>query len=162
MVTASNRRHAFFTLRFYHAAILDRRRTCAYRRSGMAKAGGGEATILVADDDPSILGMLRARLSAVGYRVVTAGDGGDALEVARREKPALVVLDVMMPTMTGWEVCRELRADPATAAVKIIMLTAIGSAMNEMTSPLYGADAYLDKPFEFTDLEAQIAKQLTA
>jgi DNA-binding response OmpR family regulator len=126
----------------------------------MAKAGGREATILVADDDPSILGMLRARLTAAGYRVVTAGDGGDALEVARREHPALVVLDVMMPTMSGWEVCRELRADPATAAVKIIMLTAIGSAMNEMTSPLYGANAYLDKPFEFTELERQIAAQL--
>ncbi len=123
------------------------------------KADGG-ATILVADDDPSILAMLRARLGAIGYRVVTAADGDAALEVARRERPQLVVLDVMMPSMTGWEVARELRADPVTRPVKIIMLTAIGPDMNEMTSPLYGADAYLDKPFEFTALEAEIARQL--
>jgi DNA-binding response OmpR family regulator len=127
----------------------------------MAKvSGGGSATILVADDDPSILGLLRARLTASGYRVVTAVDGVAALEVARREHPALVVLDVMMPTMSGWEVARELRSDPATAPMKIIVLTAIGSVMNEMTSPLYGADAYLDKPFEFTALEAEIARLL--
>jgi len=121
---------------------------------------GGVTTILIADDDPSILGMLRARLSAAGYRVVTAGDGGDALEAARRDRPALVVLDVMMPTMSGWEVARELRGDPDTATIKIVMLTAIGPAMNEMTSPLYGADAYVDKPFEFTALESEISRLL--
>ena len=99
-------------------------------------------------------------LRAAGYRVLTAADGTEAIEVARRERPKLVVLDVMMPTMTGWEVARELRGDPVTQPVKIIMLTAIGPAMNEMTSPLYGADAYLDKPFEFTALEAEIARLL--
>jgi len=126
----------------------------------MAKAVRDAATILVADDDPSILDMLRTRLGAAGYRVLTAADGTDAIDLARRELPRLVVLDVMMPTMSGWEVARELRADPATQPVKIIMLTAIGPGMNEMTSPLYGADAYLDKPFEFTALEAEIARLL--
>ncbi len=129
----------------------------------MAKGGkaDGGATILVADDDPSIVAMLRARLGAIGYRVVTAADGDAALEAARRDRPQLVVLDVMMPNLTGWEVARELRADPVTRPMKIIMLTAIGPDMNEMTSPLYGADAYLDKPFEFTALEAEIARLLS-
>ncbi|MEK7423957.1 MAG: response regulator [Actinomycetota bacterium] len=114
------------------------------------------ATILVADDDPEIVGLLTLRLGRQGYRVCTASDGQAALDQARTEKPALVILDVMMPQKSGWEVARALRQDPATAAVKILMLTAIGQQVNEMTSPLYGADAYLDKPFEFGALEAMI------
>jgi DNA-binding response OmpR family regulator len=69
----------------------------------------------------------------------------------------VVVLDVMMPRKNGWEVARELRSDPALRNVGIVMLTAIGEKVNEMTSPLYGADEYIDKPFDFADLEGRIA-----
>lgn len=117
-------------------------------------------TVLVVDDDPEIVTMVGLRLSKRGYRILTASDGNEALEVARRERPALIVLDVMMPGRTGWEVARALRQDPVTEKAKIVMLTAIGEAVNSMTSPLYGADAYIDKPFDFAKLEATIARLL--
>ena len=119
------------------------------------------ATLLVVDDDPEILNMLSTRLSSVGYRIVTAVDGEDAIDQAREHMPALVVLDVMMPKMTGWEVARALRQSTDTRAIKILMLTAIGTQINEMTSPLYGADAYIDKPFDFRKLEDTIAELLS-
>ena len=117
-------------------------------------------TILVVDDDPEIVNMLSLRLGTRGYRVVTASDGIAAIASAQRDKPDLVVLDVMMPGKTGWEVARNLRHDPATEKVKIVMLTAIGEQVNEMTSPLYGADAHIDKPFEFDTLETTIGRLL--
>lgn len=114
-------------------------------------------TILVVDDDPEIVTMVGLRLSKRGYRIVSATDGNEALEAARRERPALIVLDVMMPGRNGWEVARALKQDPVTEKVKIVMLTAIGHSVNEMTSPIYGADAYIDKPFDFTHLEKTVA-----
>jgi DNA-binding response OmpR family regulator len=92
--------------------------------------------------------------------VLEAQDGEEALVVARAEKPDLLVLDVMMPRKNGWEVCKELRSDPAMKDIGILVLTAIGEKMNEMTSPLYGADDYIDKPFEFADLGRRVAKIL--
>lgn len=115
-------------------------------------------TVLVVDDDPEIVSMVSLRLSKRGYRILTASDGNEALEVARRERPALILLDVMMPGRNGWEVARALRQDPVTEKTKIVMLTAIGEQVNEMTSPLYGADAHIDKPFDFAHLEQTIAK----
>lgn len=120
------------------------------------------ATILVVDDDPDILNMLTLRLGKGGYKVVTAIDGEEALKQAHEEKPDLVVLDVMMPKMNGWEVARALRQNEATQAVKIVMLTAIGGHINALTSPIYGADAHIDKPFDFTKLENTIRELLDA
>lgn len=117
-------------------------------------------TILVVDDDPEILSMLQLRLEKRGYKVLTASDGKEALVVAKRSRPALMILDVMMPAKNGWEVARALKQDPVTEGIKVVMLTAIGAQVNEMTSPLYGADAYLDKPFKFDDLDATLAKLL--
>ena len=117
-------------------------------------------TILVADDDPQILTMLGIRLSKRGYQVLEAADGLQTLEKAREHRPDLVLLDVMMPGKNGWEVAKELRADEDLKGVGIVMLTAIGERVNEMTSPLYGADAFVDKPFDFADLEAKIKKVL--
>jgi two-component system, OmpR family, alkaline phosphatase synthesis response regulator PhoP len=122
----------------------------------MAKDRSG-ASILIVDDDPEIVAMLSTRLEARGYKVLTASDGKAALERARRELPDLVLLDVMMPGKSGWEVARSLKQDPVTQAIKIVMVTAIGEQMNEITSPLYGADAHIDKPFEFERLERVIA-----
>jgi DNA-binding response OmpR family regulator len=115
------------------------------------------ASILVVDDDPEIVSMLSTRLSARGYKVSTASDGKAAIERAKRERPDLVLLDVMMPGKSGWEVVRALKQDPVTQSIKVVMVTAIGENVNAMTSPLYGADAYIDKPFEFERLERVIA-----
>ena len=114
--------------------------------------------VLIADDDPEILMMLSIRLTKKGYKVFEAADGLQTLQIAREKCPDLVLLDVMMPGKNGWEVARELRSDPQFARLGIVMLTAIGEKVNEMTSPLYGADEYVDKPFDFTDLESKIAK----
>ena len=122
----------------------------------------GVGTILVADDDPEILTLVSRRLAKRGYTVLEAQDGVQTLAEARAKHPDLIVLDVMMPGKNGWEVAKELRADAATKDISILVLTAIGQTMNDMNSPLYGADDYLDKPFEFADLEARVAKLLAA
>ena len=113
-------------------------------------------SILVVDDDPEIVTLLSTRLSKRGYKISTAGDGSRALELAKKELPDLVLLDVMMPGKSGWEVARALKQDPATQGVKIMMVTAIGEKTNEITAPIYGADAHIDKPFEFEKLEKMI------
>ena len=116
--------------------------------------------VLVADDAPEIRSLLSIRLAATGYKVLEAGDGEQALKMVREHYPDLVVLDVMMPGKNGWEVAKELRHDARFKEIGIIMLTAIGQTINEMTSPLYGADDYIDKPFEFSDLERRIKSVL--
>lgn len=115
------------------------------------------ASILVVDDDPEIVAMLNTRLTKRGYTVSTAADGAKALEIAKRERPDVVLLDVMMPGKSGWEVARALKQDPVTQTCKIIMVSAIGEKTNEITAPIYGADAHVDKPFEFEALEKVIA-----
>ena len=122
-------------------------------------------TILVVDDDPEILATLSPRLEKRGYRVLTASDGNQAIEEARRYTPDLMILDVMMPGKTGWEVVRALKQDPVTTPIKVVMLTAIGEPMYEMMSPLYGAndhlaDAHFDKPLDIAALESKIAQLL--
>ena len=116
--------------------------------------------VLVADDDPEILSLLSIRLGRAGYQVLEAIDGEQTLAAVRQHYPDLIILDVMMPGKNGWEVAKELRHDARFKGIGIIMLTAIGEKINEMTSPLYGADEYVDKPFEFADLEAKIRNVL--
>ncbi len=94
--------------------------------------------------------------------VIQASDGEEAWRLASEHLPDLVVLDVMMPGMSGWEVCRKIREDVALAHTGVVMLTGIGENLNEMTSPLYGADAYIDKPFEFEDFDSKIRSTLRA
>jgi CheY-like chemotaxis protein len=110
------------------------------------------ASILVVDDDPEIVALLTTRLGHRGYRVTSAGDGHRAIELARRERPAIIILDVMMPGKSGWEVAKDLKHDPVTKDIKIVMLSAMGKT-NELTAAINGADASLDKPFEFEELE---------
>ncbi len=115
-------------------------------------ANQSELKVLVAEDDLEIADMLRATLSGAGYDVTLVHDGEEALRAALSSKPDLIVLDVMMPQMNGWEVCKNLRARTEFANVGILMLTAIGPNLNEMTAPLYGADDHLDKPFMIDEL----------
>jgi CheY-like chemotaxis protein len=119
-----------------------------------------KASILVVDDDPEIVTMLSTRLGKRGYQVASAGDGAQALELAKAQRFDIVLLDVMMPGKSGWEVARALKQDPKTQDVKIVMVSAIGEKTNEITAPIYGADAHVDKPFEFEHLERVIARLL--
>lgn len=123
-------------------------------------AGDRKPVILVADDDPEILSLLSIRLEKAGFEVVEAADGEQTLQMARDKRPDLVVLDVMMPGRNGWEVAKELRHDDELKDIGIVMLTAIGERMNEMTSPIYGADEFVDKPFEFASLLTKIREVL--
>jgi CheY-like chemotaxis protein len=118
------------------------------------------ASILVVDDDPEIVTLLSTRLGKRGYKVTTASDGASAIAQAKKGKPDIMLLDVMMPGKSGWEVARALKQDPATSSIKIVMVTAIGEHVNEITSPIQGADAHIDKPFEFEKLEKVIGRLL--
>lgn len=113
--------------------------------------------VLVAEDDLDIADVLRKTLAGAGYRVTVTCDGEEALAAALANKPDLVVLDVMMPAVNGWEVCKTLRARRDFDGVGILMLTAIGPNLNEMTAPLYGADDHLDKPFMVDELLEKLA-----
>jgi CheY-like chemotaxis protein len=116
--------------------------------------------VLIADDEPSTVAMLSSHLRSKGYAVLEASDGDQAWELAHEHLPHLVILDVMMPGMSGWEVCRKIREAVSLAHTGVIMLTGIGESLNEMTSPLYGADAHIDKPFEFAVLDDKIKETL--
>jgi DNA-binding response OmpR family regulator len=116
--------------------------------------------VLVADDEPSTLALVASHVRTKGYKVLEASDGDQAWQLAHEHLPDLVVLDVMMPGMSGWEVCRKIREAVSLAHTGVVMLTGIGENLNEMTSPLYGADTYIDKPFEFTELDAKIRETL--
>src|SRR6187431_1275004 len=116
--------------------------------------------VLVADDEPSMVAMLSSHLRSKGFSVLEASDGDQAWELAHEHLPNLVLLDVMMPGMSGWEVCRKIREAVSLAHTGVIMLTGIGENLNEMTSPLYGADAHIDKPFEFSHLDLKISESL--
>ncbi len=113
--------------------------------------------ILIADDDFNQIRMIREWFTKRGHTVVEATNGEEAIQVALEETPDVILLDVMMPVMNGWEVCKYLRSREIFEGTGIIMLTAIGPNLNEMTSPLYGADDFVDKPFIFTDLEEKIS-----
>ena len=119
--------------------------------------------ILIAEDEPSMLSLVTRHVRSLGYSVVEAPDGDAAWELAQVHHPDLVILDVMMPGMSGWEVCKRLKApnaDGAFASTGVIMLTGIGENLNEITSPLFAADTWLNKPFDFTELEARIHETL--
>jgi two-component system, OmpR family, phosphate regulon response regulator PhoB len=104
-------------------------------------------TILVVDDEPSIVELVRFTLEDADVRVVEASDGAEALILARRIKPDLVLLDVQMPRLDGLEVCRQLRRDSDFTRTPIIMLTAAGQQADRTRGLAAGADEYLTKPF---------------
>ena len=112
--------------------------------------------VLVADDEPSTLALVASHVRSRGYKVLEASDGDQAWQLAHEHLPDLVILDVMMPGMSGWEVCRKIREAVSLAHTGVIMLTGIGENLNEMTSPLYGADDFLDKPFDLGDLDTKV------
>lgn len=116
--------------------------------------------VLVADDEPNILISLEYLMQREGYAVSVARDGHEALEAIRRDRPDLVLLDVMMPGRSGFEVCQAVRADDALQGVRILMLTAKGRDTDVAKGLAVGADAYLTKPFGTQDLAAQVRRLL--
>jgi DNA-binding response OmpR family regulator len=117
-------------------------------------------TILFADDNPEIRAILRETFDGAGATLLEASDGEAALETILVERPDVVVLDVMMPNLNGWEIAKYVRSREDLSGVRILMLTAIGQTMNDLTSPLYGADAHLDKPFELEAVREKVAELL--
>ena len=112
--------------------------------------------ILAVDDEPNILLSLEFILEEEGYDVYTARDGDEALEVARAERPDLILLDVAMPRKDGYEVCRPLREHPDLSSVKVVMLTAKGQPLEKKKGAEVGADLYVTKPFGAAELLEKI------
>ena len=109
--------------------------------------------ILVVDDEPKVARLARDYLEKNGFRVISAADGQSALTLARREKPDLVILDLMLPNIDGREVCRILRRE---SAIPIIMLTALSEEIDQVTGLEIGADDYIVKPFSVRTLVARV------
>jgi two-component system OmpR family response regulator len=113
--------------------------------------------VLVVEDDPNLLETLRYNLANEGYSVITSADGAEALEIARAEKPDLLVLDVMLPGLSGFEVCRILRKE---TTVPILMLTARTEEVDRVVGLEIGADDYMTKPFSMRELMARVRAML--
>ncbi|OGO48434.1 MAG: hypothetical protein A2W37_15510 [Chloroflexi bacterium RBG_16_63_12] len=122
------------------------------------------ATILLIDDDPTLLELLSGHLQTAGYRPLTASSGPSGLRLATEAQPDLVVLDVMMPGMDGWEVCERLRGKDAPAGrlypIPIIMLTAKGEEIDKLRGFRLGVDDYVTKPFSFAEVVARVGAVL--
>jgi OmpR family response regulator RpaB len=123
----------------------------------MQKFINNKEKVLVVDDEASIRRILDTRLSMIGYTVITASDGEEALSLFRKEAPNLVILDLMMPKLDGYGVCQEIRK---TSDVPIIMLTALCDVADRITGLELGADDYVTKPFSPKELEARIRSLL--
>ena len=116
--------------------------------------------ILIVDDNPTNVKVLQTRLVAEGYEIVTAGDGEEGLAAARRDKPDLILLDVMMPKLDGFEVCRLLRSDASFPFTPIIMVTAMADSKDVVAGLEAGGDEYLTKPVDHAALAARVRSML--
>ena len=122
----------------------------------MSATEGDRPVVLVADDDDDIRDLVAFRLDRAGYEVLRAGDGQEALDLAKEHKPDLAVLDVMMPKLTCYDVTRELRADAATSRIPVILLTARVQEADVARGFEAGADDYVKKPFSPQELKARV------
>ena len=119
-----------------------------------------KATVLVVDDDPVIQRLLQVNFEMEDYTVITAGDGVEGLERARKEKPDIVLLDIMMPKMNGLEVCAALKGDPKTNGIPVILLSAKAQSADLQAGSDTGADDYVTKPFDPLELLEKVAEML--
>jgi two-component system alkaline phosphatase synthesis response regulator PhoP len=119
--------------------------------------------VLIVDDEPHIRLLLEQALEELelhDVEISTAKNGREAIETIRADRPAVVLLDVMMPVMNGFEVCKTLKADPELRQTFVVMLTAKGQELDRATGAEVGADLYLTKPFDPDDVVARVAKVL--
>jgi DNA-binding response OmpR family regulator len=114
------------------------------------------AKIMLADDEQRVRDMVAFKLEAIGHQVVPARDGGEAMSLAVAEHPDLIILDVMMPTMDGFEVLHRLKADPALHDIPVIILSAKGREQDVMAGIRGGAVDYIVKPFSLKELTARV------
>jgi CheY-like chemotaxis protein len=118
--------------------------------------------LLIADDEDGVRSLVRMTLEADGFEILEAKDGQEALTVAREQAPDLMLLDVMMPGESGVEVCRALKADPRTAGITIVMLTAQAQDRDREDGLAAGADDYFTKPFSPVNLLSKVEEVFTA
>jgi DNA-binding response OmpR family regulator len=118
------------------------------------------ARILIVEDEANIVSLIRLRLERIGHHVKSADNGIAALELAREFAPDLILLDVMLPVLNGFQVLERLKADPTTAATPVLMLTARGHESDIVAGIEGGADDYLIKPFSFPELIARVGTTL--
>ncbi len=123
-------------------------RKCGGRLPALPPTAARPLTILWIDDDPLLLGVFAPLLEKQGYRVLVATDGAAGIAIATRERVDLILLDVVMPSLTGFEVCQQLRADPAGKETPIVLLTALEDAGAPVLGKKVGATATLRKPFQ--------------
>ena len=121
-----------------------------------APTAASDDRILVVDDEPDIVALVAYHLARAGYRVSTAANGSDALRAAAAERPALVVLDLMLPGLSGYEVLQRMRADPSTRDIAVLMLTARREEPDRIQGLSLGADDYLTKPFNPQELVLRV------
>ncbi|MBU5317115.1 response regulator transcription factor [Clostridium bornimense] len=112
--------------------------------------------ILIVDDEEHIVELIKFNLEANGYRTITASNGLEALELAKNEKPDLILLDIMLPGLNGNDVCKEIRKDIEIATIPIIMITAKGEELDRILGLELGADDYVTKPFSVRELMARV------
>lgn len=118
------------------------------------------AKILIVDDEPSLRFLIFSALEDEGYELLEAADGLQAYDLVLKEKPDLIILDVMMPGLTGYELCSRIKQDPATSDIIVIMLTAKGQEMDRLQSKSVGANLYMRKPFSPFQLIDNVASLL--
>ncbi len=116
--------------------------------------------ILVADDEVNILEILKFNLSKKGYQVIGVTNGREAVRLAREERPSLIILDIMLPGMNGYDVLRVLKANRETAAIPVIMLSARGEVIDKVLGLELGADDYITKPFSLGEVVARVKVHL--
>jgi DNA-binding response OmpR family regulator len=121
-----------------------------------------DSTVLVVDDDPVILKLLEVNFEMEGFTVLLAHDGAEGIEVARRDQPDVIVSDIMMPAKSGLELVSELKSDPATSDIPIILLSAKAQNADVRSGMDAGADDYITKPFEPLDLVDRVNGLLSA
>lgn len=112
--------------------------------------------LLIADDEPGVRSLVRMTLESEAYEILEASNGEEALALAREQLPQLALLDVMMPGLSGFEVCKQLKADPATAGITIVMLTARAQETDVKEGEAVGADDYFTKPFSPVSLMRKV------
>ena len=129
-------------------------RTCARGK------GAGVARILIVEDEANIVKLISIRLERLGHSINSADNGVAALDIAREITPDLILLDVMIPVLNGFQVLQRLKADPATAPIPVLMLTARGHERDIVAGLEGGADDYIIKPFSFPELIARVSTAL--